>query len=146
MPVDAQQAMFESATEVLETMFFTSLAGVAAPAWNEANCLDASLTFGGGRAGAFGVHAPLAVARRIAANFLGADEDALTPEQIGQVLCELTNMLCGSTLCRLAKDTLVDLASPMLSAAPPHDARVATRTLELEEGPLAVWLRFDEVL
>ena len=146
MPVDAQQAMFESATEVLETMFFTSLTGVAAPEWNETDCLDASLSFRGARSGAFGVRAPLAVARLVASNFLGADQDDLTAEQTAQVLCELANMLCGSTLCRLEKNRLFDLASPGLSGGPPDDPRVATRTLELEEGPLAVWLRFDRDL
>ena len=38
-----------------------------------------------------------------------------TEAQIGQVVCELTNMLCGSVLSRIEKDTLFDLSSPRLT-------------------------------
>jgi hypothetical protein len=83
----------------------------------------------------------------MAAAFLGLDEAAPSEAQIQEVVCELANMVCGSALSRLEENTRFDLSSPELRPAPagcPHGGRFLSRGLELEEGPLSVWLQVCE--
>ncbi len=141
MPVTELEAtLADAATDVLETMFFTAMTEATdeAPVPDE-SWISASLTFHGKPSGGFGVSVPAATGRKIAANFLGTDEDMATEAQIEQVVCELTNMLCGSVLSRIEKDTLFDLSSPRLRGEPGPSPLV----VYVDEGPVAMWIRFD---
>ena len=136
----------DAVTEVLETMFFTTLAGDVSPEAPGAPWIAASLSFRGAPPGRFGVRLPLTAARVIAANFLGRDEESLSGREVGEVTCELANILCGSLLSRLEKNTRFELSQPAFTLEVPggqaEDQPVRQR-FELEEGPLELWLELD---
>jgi CheY-specific phosphatase CheX len=144
---ELDQMLSDSAVEVLESMFFTSLAEEGVPCGDlHGPCISARLSFRGNPPGRFGVRTPPKTALTIAANFLGLEEDALTESQIGEVICELANMLCGSVLSRLEKESRFELSGPELD--PPEtgcpECFTAWRVLELEEGPLGMWLELEQ--
>ena len=149
MPVsEAGQWLSEAAAEVLETMFFTTLAtdtGESLPAPPiAAPCLSVRLSFRGTLSGRLGIRVPPGTARRIAANFLGIEPAEATGAQIEDVLSELSNMLCGSVLSRLEGESVFELLHPEIGPPGPGwlpDHPAACRTLALEEdGALEVWL------
>jgi len=141
--------LFDSASEVLETMFFTSIVGDAAREDSGAGSLSASLTFRGNPSGKFGVSLSPGTPRSIAANFLGLEEEALSDAQIGEVVCELANMLCGSVLSRLEKHNRFELLQPELQ---PQEVPSSTecnrvsRVIALEEGTLGLWLDLEQAV
>ena len=142
------QVLSDSAADVLEIMFFTAPRGDSEPDNSTGPLILARLSFNGKPPGRFGVRIPLETARKIAASFLGVEEDAVTETQIGEVICELANMLCGSTLSRLEKDCRFELSQPEMEPSEtvrPTDA-TAYRAFQLEEGPLAVWLQLDRAI
>jgi len=148
MPVsELEQMLCDSTAEVLETMFFTSVMGDAVDASSETPWISARLSFDGRPSGRFGVRVPLQSGRKIAADFLGLEADAVSDSQIGEVVGELCNMVCGSVLSRLEKDCRFDLSHPEIEApdatAPDYAAR---RLLELEDGTLDVWLELPKAL
>ncbi len=126
-----------AASEVLETMFFTSPMGEADPeAPPPAATVGARLVFTGGPAGEFGVIVAEAAARTIAANFIGVeDEKELTAGRIEDVILELANMICGVILGRLAPDAILEIHHPELlpdRAAVPESAE--SWSCDLETG------------
>jgi len=140
------QVLSDSAAEVLESMFFTTLMEDSETGENPpGRRISARLSFHGNAPGCFGVRIPLETARKMTASFLGLEEDAVTESQIGEVVCELANMLCGSVLSRLEKETRFELSQPEIEppeALCPADA-TAYRALRLEEGSLALWLQLE---
>jgi CheY-specific phosphatase CheX len=141
------QMVSDCAIEVLESMFFTSLAGDGASCENpDGPWISARLSFHGNPTGRFGVRTGLDTGRKIAASFLGIEEDALTEPQIGEVVCELANMLCGTVVSRLEEDSRFELAPPSID--PPEagcpECPTARCAFELEEGRLAVWLELEK--
>lgn len=145
---ELDQVLSDSAADVLESMFFTAPEGESEPDNPTGPSISARLPFSGKTPGRFGVRIPLETARKIAASFLGVEEDAVAEAQIGEVICELANMLCGSVLSRLEKDCRFELSKPELE--PPETVRpadaTAYRAFQLEEGPLAVWLQLDRAI
>jgi CheY-specific phosphatase CheX len=142
------QALFESAAEVLETMFFTSLVGEGAPESSPGPWVSADLCFRGSLSGRFGVRLPVATARRIAASFLGEEEESLDAARAGEVVCELSNMLCGSVLSRLESEAAFELSHPQFDpqgSAWPDDPQSVRRLLESEDGPMALRLDLDRL-
>jgi len=135
----------DSAAEVLESMFFTSPSGEAGPeVLPQASWISAALSFHGAPSGRFGVQVPAETGRRIAASFLGQEEETLTESQTGDVVCELANMLCGSVLSRVEAETQFDLSQPRIeSPGAGRPSPAATSTFVMEEGPLAVWLDME---
>ena len=150
MPVsELDQILFDAAVDVLETMFFSAVMGDAPPPECKSSWISARLSFHGSPSGSFGVGIPQDCGRKIAAMFLGLEEESVTELQIGEVVCELTNMLCGSVLSRLENDTRFDLSHPELVPASsncPEGASRVCRVLELEEGTLSVWLEMEPAL
>ena len=144
---ELDEILSDSAAEVLETMFFTSLTGDGAVDESGEPWLSARLSFDGNPPGSFGVGLPVPDARRMAATFLGEEEESLSGPQVAEVVCELANMLCGSVLSRVEKESRFDLSQPRIE--PPEAAaetHTASRTFTLEEGALAVWLDFKQAL
>ena len=146
---EMEQAMADAAEAVLESMFFTSLTeeGAGAPCGSlHEPCIAARLSFRGNPPGRFGVRTPPETGRRITASFLGLGEDEPTEAEIGEVICELANMLCGSVLSRLETYSRFELSGPELE--PPEAACpkcfTACRVLEMEEGPLGMWLDLEK--
>ncbi len=115
MQAETMRAAIGSAAEtVLETMFFTMPESEAEPVFpSDAQVLRTAMTISGAWSGRFELNASLDSARTIAGNFLGEVDPALvSDDQISAVLCELTNMICGSALSRLDGDKIFDLGSP----------------------------------
>src|SRR5579872_3956525 len=144
---EAEQALSQAAADVLETMFFTNLAeeGVPAPLLTEPS-LSARLSFRGDRFGCLGLRVPLETAREIAGNFLGLEGPELTEARVGEVICELSNMVCGSLLGRLERNGLFALARPELQSGDTAHRRsglAVFRTLVLEAGVMEVWLEWE---
>ena len=129
-----------SAAEVLETMFFTTVAGEPEAGQAPVEWISAALEFHGEPGGRFRVGASRQAARALAASFLGEEESEVPDEQVSDVICELANMICGSVVSRLESGTPIQLLHPeLVEGPPPEDARILT----LEEGLLAVWLKLE---
>lgn len=141
------QMIIDAVDAVLETMFFAAPMGPSPePQEDSIPVLQARVEFTGKPSGNLRVSLCASSARLLAANFLGEDENTLTDGQIEQVVCELTNMLCGGVASQLESNQPFDLAPPeLLPACCPHRcqaAPVATaqQSFALENGFLTVTL------
>ena len=144
---DLQRIFFESASEVLEAMFFAGVTEeVSQPVGNAV--ISAELTFHGNPSGRFGIQIAHATSRVIAASFLGLDETEVSEEQIVDVVCELTNMICGSVLSRVEAGARFELMHPEIDLGN-ADWRLAKNavgaTFGVEEGSVTLWMIFDEI-
>jgi CheY-specific phosphatase CheX len=143
--IDVQQIFLESAGEVLETMFFT---GVAEDNIEEdaASLICAELTFHGQPSGRFGVRVPPRTGRLIAASFLGLDESEVSERQVADVVCELTNMFCGSVLSRVEAGARFELMHPEIDTTN-FDWRQLPNaigcTFGIEEGTVTIWMTLE---
>lgn len=130
--------------EVLERMFFVDALDSGAPDPDLEAPIWARLDFDGDPGGQLRLRISRDAAVAIAADFLAEDAGALTPRQIEDVVCELTNMVCGAALSRL--ETGIRLQSPRIlggdDAAWQYEAPV--RRLDIGNGSIAVSLHFDE--
>jgi CheY-specific phosphatase CheX len=143
-PIEIQKIFLESASEVLETMFFTGI--------EDENASDADITkvsaelgFNGHPSGKFGVQVPLETGRLIAANFLGSEE--ITDAQVAEVVGELSNMLCGSVLSRLEAGARFELFHPEIDLGNLswHERPEAVGcTFGLGEGTITMWIVLNE--
>ncbi len=79
----------------------------------------------------------------IAASFLGLDPMELTAAERGQVIQELTNILCGAMLSHLWPESQLALSSPELTPWMewPSDG-LLHRCFTIPEGMLAISIRF----
>lgn len=125
-----------SASEVLETMFFTGVMGETTDLPNDP--ITTRLDFRGTPSGSFGLSLSHDSSRQIAAGFLAEEEQDISQSQVNEVICELTNMLCGSILSRLETETSFDLSHPELAPFP--ESPEYSRNFEIENGTLGVWL------
>jgi CheY-specific phosphatase CheX len=129
-----------SASEVLETMFFTGVIGETKELPSDP--ISIRLDFRGDPSGSFGVCLSREASIRIASAFLAEDETVLSENQVEEVISELANMLCGSLLSRLEADSLFELTHPEL--APPPDRPGFSSNFEIDGGILGVWLTLGE--
>jgi len=142
-----------AAQEVLETMFFAELTeGSEWPDSPGEPQLCARARFRGSPSGTLCLRIPARTARTIAADFLGAEnEEGLSDAQVGDVVCELANMICGSVLSRLENETGFDIFRPELvsggrsGSAGQDGSPAVSRILELANGRVEVSLRLDQV-
>ncbi len=131
---------------VLETMFFSTLLGPAEPDTGTA-VLEAHVSFHGRPSGSLAVCLSEPSARLLASGFLGEDEEVLTDSQPGEIVCELTNMLCGSLVSKLESEQSFALGSPELVGAATRadaardDPPTVRQSFQLENGILTVTLR-----
>jgi CheY-specific phosphatase CheX len=135
---EIETALAAASAEVLETMFFAEVLGAAPP---PAAGIAARVVFRGSPPGAFSMAIDSAAARALAAGFLALDESELSEPRVGEVVCELANMICGSVLSRLEPDAAFELLHPELIA--PVAAAAPARFLDLGAGALAVSIEFQ---
>jgi hypothetical protein len=83
--------------------------------------------------------------RHLAANFSGAEEDEILPEQAQEVAAELANMICGQVLSRWAPEGEFTLGSPSpvhIAEAPEEAGAVyrlrSRRQYALDSGSMQV--------
>jgi CheY-specific phosphatase CheX len=145
VPDQKPQAALAAALEsVLERMFFIDTGGGEAPARPSGDVpLSARLAFEGNPCGWLTLEVSPASARSIAADFLAEDEQSLSPGQVEDVVCELTNMICGAALSRLESETNFRLGPPRIVAgeATMDLPDTAARSIGLGGGVLTVRLQ-----
>lgn len=132
-----------AAGEVLETMFFTGICGPAEAGAPEAEPrLAAHLSFAGTPGGALTVSLSQPAARSLAANFLAVEADEPLPDsQLGSVVCELANMICGSLLSRVKTEEHFRLSSPeLVPAGADCLQRPPSQSFDLGDGRIDLWL------
>ena len=137
-----QSLLAPAVNDVLETMFFSENFG---PSEHDSSIpdLEVHVAFLGATSGNVGVRISKPSARCLAASFLGVSEDSLSDMQTTQVVCELTNMLCGCVVSKLASQGCFALDSPRLSPSPseqPKDIPDIEQTFAIERGTLTVSL------
>ena len=141
-----EQMMSAAAEEVLETMFFTGIYGPAADGEPAAEPRYAAhLRFEGAPSGALTIGVSQPAAHNLATNFLAAEEDGgLTDAQVGGVVCELANMICGALLSRVPGEEHFRLANPeLVPAVPPPAACQYRQSLDLGDGRIDLWLALE---
>ena len=140
----------ECCAEVLESMYFASVLETSShPGMNRAPQADEyafSLRFQGDVHGSFGVSLGAAMARTLAANFLGEQEETLTDVEVAEVVGELTNMLCGSIVSRVEGTSKFALSHPEPFLHEPADLDILTTELETDSGSVFTWITIDAPL
>jgi hypothetical protein len=147
MPDSEWNEILVAATgEVLETMFFTGIYGPAQAGVSPAEPhVAARIAFEGTPSGALTISVSEPAARALAANFLASEDDVPPPfPQLGGVVCELANMICGSLLSRVKTEERFRLSSPELlpdgAACPPG---ALSQSLDLGDGTVDLWLESE---
>jgi CheY-specific phosphatase CheX len=144
-----QKALADSISETLDAMFFTSCLEAAGARPGHELELAARVGFEGRQPGSLTVRMAAGAARAIAAAFLGEDEAAVSERQIADVLCELTNMICGFVLSRVECAEEFRLGEPRLAPAGALEApdtagrTVAAYAVETGAGALEAVLEME---
>ena len=138
-----EQMLKRSAAEVLESMCFVSVCeNLESPAFFDPHWIAVKLHFAGQSSGDFGICSPLSTSRTLASNFLGEEDADMTDAKAMEVLCELSNMMCGSFLSEMAGESVFDLSHPESDPAPTAE-KTASQSLQLDEGHLYVWMNLE---
>ncbi len=137
-------ALDEAMKEVLERMFFLEAATAPEPAPRDAEAvMEARLTFDGEPPGSLRLRVTAQAARAISADFLGVGEREVADRQIGEVVCELANMICGSVLSRVESAVTFRLSAPEIVTNPSPvdgDAKATIHCVETSTGPFTAIL------
>ena len=135
-------------SDVLETMFFSEAFGSCEPDPALAS-MEAQVAFLGDTSGSVCVRISEASARSLAASFLGESEDSLSDAEIEQVVCELTNMLCGCIVSKITSQGCFALDPPQLHpwrSDQPIDLQAIQQSFAIERGTLTVSLRMSHFI
>jgi CheY-specific phosphatase CheX len=132
-------------------MFFTAVLGfepvdsLPGPESGTDVAMTFSIRFDGDISGRFGLHLQQNTARNLAANFLGEAEADVSPAEIGEVIGELTNMLCGSVMSRVEGKHSFALSPPRPSSitSPDNSESMAVSKLEIESGVVTIWIAIE---
>jgi CheY-specific phosphatase CheX len=139
MPEDfLHRVVHESLVDVLEKMFFISILdetsdSVPLPVRDE---MAVRVAFEGEPSGSLIVRLNRFVARSIAGDFLGVEQEELSDSQVGEVMCELANMICGSVLSRVESAVTFRLNAPEIVDPDQTPADAAIFSVPL--GPAAI--------
>jgi CheY-specific phosphatase CheX len=146
--IELKPFMESAVAEVLESMCFISSEGEATdesgndrPDW-----IRGELEFVGLPGGTFGIAVPPSTAAVMAANFLGEDEADLSEKQTVEVVCELTNMVCGTLLAQIDSKQAFTLSPPRHVLAGTESPAKSSRvegTYALDEGVIYTWLELQ---
>ena len=136
----------------LEIMFFEVPDVSNDPQRPAGELVASSLNFAGEPPGSFAIVVSAPVAKSLAANFLGAEnEQDITPDQVGDVVGEFSNIVCGSVLTEIEPKAHFDLSAPLvvhvqpLETAPPYClGSPLTSRLELSNGSILLYLALEE--
>lgn len=138
-------ALEASTADVLEKMFFIRGLGVVENEVPESG-VTAHLTFEGDPPGWLTLRITAPAARSIAADFLGAEEAELSDREVGEVVSELANVICGSALSRVETKSTFRLATPRIfgpdevpgGCGAVDRSAVVTHTVGISQGVAAV--------
>jgi len=145
--------LLESMQTALETMFFAAPDSVSLDARRPAGALIAAkLSFRGTPDGWFWLVVSDSLARTLAANFLGCEDDApLLPSGVSDVTMELANIMCGAVLSRVESGVNFDLGTPLSIPVSPQEpgpdfiaGSASLCRFEFSNGALIASLAFQE--
>jgi|GEM_PF-751025 len=143
-PLTAAPECEQAALEVLETMFFEIPSEVPEVKKSPPRAaVAARAVFGGDLSGCLVVACEEWAARRLAANFLGReDEGTVGEDEVRMVTCEMANMICGNALSRIKPHGRFRIGTPQ--AEPVAEPQREWLTVPLESGEVAVSFRLLE--
>jgi len=106
MDESLKNTVYETMSEVFETMFFTFLEPMfevpPEEEWDTSDSyIEAFISYEGEMSGVFRFFFPKLLARKITVNFLGIEESALEERQVSDTAGETANMTVGSLLGKL---------------------------------------------
>lgn len=141
----ARKALEEAVLEVLETMCFEFPVAEAeegqAPG---GEAVFAAVCFDGSLKGRLRVALAGEAPRRLAAAFLGLDEDEAGEHETLQLAGELANMLCGAAMSRLEPHGRLRIATPEAAHGAPAWDGARWLHFPLEAGEVAASICFEE--
>ena len=139
--------------EVLDAMYFTTVMDTTHPkelaetGESEETAGGAeeyafSLSFKGDICGRFGLQVGSAMGRSLAANFLGEEESDLSTVEVGEVIGELANMLCGAVVSKVEGKSKFVLSHPEAMQTLPKLAGVdaLVSRFETDGGMMTTWV------
>lgn len=145
----AAEACLTAVPEVLETMFFESMAE-APEIGSRLTCehLNTSrVDFEGSARGYLLLATPSSVSESLAEAFLALEDRCAATSDIEFVLGELANMLCGNALGRFQPDGSFRLSTPATqlegTLAEPGGTGVSWIRFSLDNGPLFVGFQLE---
>lgn len=136
----------EASTGVLETMFFAEVEAADSEDAVHSDATACLLHCSGAESGTFSVAIDRPALKNLCCAFYGEDDDP-SPAQEEELICELTNMLAGSTLsayvpehfCKLTAPVVYDIAGHIqLGSVPNPEELQTTVNLALDGGLLSV--------
>jgi len=125
MKPELTEVLREASTVVLETMFFADVSTVAVEEPVHDDPLACSLLCSGAENGSFTVAVDRAALGMLSEAFYGDDGESSSTRE-AELLCELTNMLAGSTLSTYAPNHYCPLSSPKVCDFAQHLATVSS--------------------
>jgi CheY-specific phosphatase CheX len=118
VPERIRQTAISVASKVFETMFFISLRPQEEGLSEEASfqtsrsVLKGEIGFVGRFKGRLKLYLPSDLARLMASNFMGLEEEEVSESQMADMLNEVCNMICGNLVCDLDRQAVWDLTLP----------------------------------
>ncbi|MCS7044259.1 MAG: chemotaxis protein CheX [Bryobacteraceae bacterium] len=144
-PALMRRALEEAALEVLETMCFEYPVDEAREDGPpEGEVTGAVARFEGSLRGELRVALSGGAPRRLAAAFLGIDEEEVRAQDELLMAAELANMLCGATMSRLEPQGRLRIAAPEASHGRCGCTERSWVRFPLEQGEMAVTLCCEE--
>lgn len=123
MDTNLKQTIYETLSEVFETMYFTFLEPLFETPGKEEivvrdEYVEACIDFQGSKSGGrFRFYLPWRLARNITVNFLGVDEVDVNESQVLDTVKETANMATGSLLGRIDPNGTMRLGLPQSKMA-----------------------------
>jgi len=81
----------------------------------------------------------------MAVDFLAADESGLTSRQVEDVMCEMTNVICGAALSRLESEQALRLSTPCIvtGGGVPEMPGAVEQSVDIGSGVITATLVFS---
>jgi CheY-specific phosphatase CheX len=141
-PVEVDRALARCTGRVLETMCYADPLPITGLEEGQP-AIHTELKFHGTYSGVFHLDVTEDAGRCLATTFLGAEEDVPAPE-MASVICELTNMICGSMLSTLDARADIHLDAPaLIEDVAPRSANALYKAFEIDNGQMAVAIQFN---
>jgi CheY-specific phosphatase CheX len=144
--VPLRETLQSAVDEVLEKMFFLGTLEDFGDIGGDQ--ISASMTFDGNPPGSMTLRIDAGAARSIAADFLGEEQSAIDERRMAEVVCELTNMICGSLLSKVEPHTTFRLNTPTAAHAPHVSCQPESECGEdiaaVYSGAMSITLRMGE--
>jgi CheY-specific phosphatase CheX len=139
---DLEALLLSAASDVLESMYFTSVTGPSEVPLSGAGW-TAGLEFKGELSGTFTLRMSMGSARLLAANFFGEEEADVSETAVADMVGEMANMICGSVLSRMETESHFKLSHPLAEVSSDLMQRMDSgvhQLLETDSGVLALCL------